>query len=75
MRAYFHLAYRQAEGVVKAHAKKKVPSIPDYSTISRRVNKLDIDVDEHVGNDIVIAWTAQESRYPTVVNGCTINGE
>jgi hypothetical protein len=61
MRAYFHhLAFRQTEGVVvQAHAGKKVPSsIPDYSTISRRVvNKLDIKVNEkeEVGNDIVIA--------------------
>ena len=31
MRAYFHLPYRQTEGVVRAHAKSKVPSIPDYS--------------------------------------------
>jgi len=54
MRAYFHLAYRQTEGVVKAHA-RKVPSIPDYSTISRRVNKLDIQIDKRIGNDIVIA--------------------
>jgi IS5 family transposase len=60
MRAYFHLAFRQTEGVVvQGHAGKKVPSsIPDYSTISRRVvNKLDIKVNEkeEVGNDIVIA--------------------
>jgi hypothetical protein len=55
MRAYFHLPYRQTEGVVKAHA-KKVPSIPDYSTLCRRINSLDIRVDEEkVGNDIVIA--------------------
>jgi hypothetical protein len=33
MRVYFHLPYRQTEGVVRAHAKSKVPSIPDYSTI------------------------------------------
>ncbi len=26
MRAYFHLPYRQTEGVVRAHAKSKVPS-------------------------------------------------
>ena len=58
MRAYFHLAYRQTEGVVvKAHARRKVPSIiPDYSTISRRVNKVDIiKIDKRMGNDIVIA--------------------
>jgi hypothetical protein len=55
MRAYFHLPFRQTEGVVKAHAGNKVPSIPDYSTISRRVNKLDIKVNERLGNDIIIA--------------------
>ena len=55
MRAYFHLPYRQTEGVVIAHTKSKVPSIPDYSTIQRRINKLDIKINEHLGNDIVIA--------------------
>jgi hypothetical protein len=40
--------------MVKAHAGNKVPSIPDYSTISRRVNKLDIKVNERLGNDIII---------------------
>jgi hypothetical protein len=55
VRTYFHLPYRQTEGVVRGHAGNKVPSIPDYSTISRRVNKLDIKISEHVGNDIVIA--------------------
>ena len=55
MRAYFHLPQRQTEGVVRAHAKSKVPSIPDYTTIQRRINKLDIKINEHVGNDIVNA--------------------
>jgi hypothetical protein len=56
MRAYFHLPYRQTEGVVRAHAGSKVPSIPDYSTLCRRINSLDIRVDEEkVGNNIVIA--------------------
>lgn len=55
MRIYFHLPYRQTEGVVKAHAGNKVPSIPHYSTINRRVNRLDIRIKESVGNDIVIA--------------------
>jgi hypothetical protein len=55
MRAYFHLPYRQTEGVVRAHAGSKVPSIPDYSTLCRRINSLDIRVDEKVGNNIVIA--------------------
>jgi len=56
MRAYFHLPYRQTEGVVKGHARRKtVPSIPDYSTLCRRINKLDIRIKERIGNDIIIA--------------------
>ena len=55
MRAYFHLPYRQTQGVVIAHASKKVPNIPDYRTISRRINKLEIKINERLGNDIVIA--------------------
>ena len=54
MRIYFHLPYRQTEGVVRAHASNKVSSIPDYSTINRRINKLDIKINERIGNDIVI---------------------
>ena len=55
MRAYFHLLYRQTEGVVIAHASTKVPGIPHYSTISRRINRLEIKINEKLGNDIVIA--------------------
>ena len=33
VKAYFHLPYRQTEGVVRAHAANKIPSIPNYSTI------------------------------------------
>ena len=48
-KAYFHLPYRQTEGITQAHAKGKVPSIPDFTTINRRINRLDIkikDVDD-----------------------------
>ena len=55
VKAYFHLPYRQTEGVVRAHEANKIPSIPNYSTINRRVNRLDIEINEHVGNDIVIS--------------------
>ena len=54
MRVYFHLPYRQTEGVVRAHACNKVPAVPDYSTINRRINKLDIKLNNRIGNDIVI---------------------
>jgi hypothetical protein len=54
MRVYFHLPYRQTEGIVRDHAGKEIPSIPDYSTINRRINKLNIKINEKIGNDIII---------------------
>ena len=32
-----------------------VPGIPHYSTVSRRINRLEIKINEKLGNDIVIA--------------------
>ncbi|MDQ6722704.1 MAG: IS5 family transposase [Thermoproteota archaeon] len=43
-KVYFHLPYRQTEGIAQGHAKGKVPSIPDHTTISRRINRLDIKI-------------------------------
>ena len=42
MRIYFHLPYRQTEGIIKATVGKNLPNHPSYSQICRRVNKLDI---------------------------------
>ena len=47
MRAYFHLPYRQTEGVIREHASNTLPSIPDYSNINRRINRLDIKINNH----------------------------
>ena len=49
MRAYFHLPYRQTEGIVRAHAANTLPpsSIPDYSNINRRINRLDIKISSY----------------------------
>jgi Transposase DDE domain len=44
-KVYFHLPYRQTEGIAQGHAKGRVPDIPDYSTISRRINRLDIKIE------------------------------
>ena len=48
MRAYFHLPYRQTEGLVREHASNTLPSIPHYSNISRRINRLDIKISDDV---------------------------
>ncbi|MER5174370.1 MAG: IS5 family transposase, partial [Candidatus Nitrosocosmicus sp.] len=45
-KVYFHLPYRQTEGIAQGHAKGKVPSIPDYTTISGRINRLDIKIQD-----------------------------
>ena len=42
------------DGVVIAHA-SKFRNIPHYSTIDKRLNRLEIQFNEKVGNDIVIA--------------------
>ncbi|MDW3631586.1 MAG: IS5 family transposase, partial [Nitrososphaeraceae archaeon] len=47
------LPYRQTEGIVRAHAANTLPSIPDYSRICRRINRLDIKInydDENKSN-------------------------
>ena len=46
MRAYFHFPYRPTEGIVRSHAANTLPSIPDYSRICRRINRLDIKVND-----------------------------
>jgi DDE family transposase len=57
MRIYFHLPYRQTEGIIKATG-KNFSNHPSYSQICRRVNKLDIPsnrLDDDDDQDIIIA--------------------
>ena len=59
-RVLFHLPYRQTEGFLRALRRfDSRIQVPDYSTIDRRVNKLDVKLDkEGYGDDIVIAVDA-----------------
>ena len=44
-KTYFHLPYRQTEKkIVQSHAKGKVPSILDFTTMNRRIDRLDIKI-------------------------------
>jgi hypothetical protein len=56
----FHLPYRQTEGFLKALRKfDSRIHVPDYSTIDRRVNRLNVKLDEEdYGDDIVLAVDA-----------------
>lgn len=79
MKAYFHLPFRQTEGVVRSYAANKLPSIPHSSTtINRRgVNKLDIKINERIGNGIIIVLDSTEIKVtnrgewllPLIING------
>ena len=61
MRAYFHLPYRQTEGIVRAHAANTLPSIPDYSRICRRINRLNIKINDD--NDVNNNSSLQHDDY------------
>jgi IS5 family transposase len=60
MRVLFHLPFRQTEGFLKALRKfDSRIQVPDYSTIDRRVNGLDVKLDEEdYENDVVLAVDA-----------------
>jgi len=60
MHMLFHLPYRQTEGFLKALRRfDSRIHVPDYSTIDRRVNRLDVKLDEKIyGDDVVIAVDA-----------------
>ena len=61
MRVYFHLPYRQTEGIVRAHAANTLPSIPDYSRICRRINRLNIKINDD--NDDMNNSSLQHDDY------------
>ncbi len=62
------IQYRQTEGITQGHAKGKVPSIPDYSTINRRINRMDVKIEDkskEFENDyIVIAIDSTGIKVP-----------
>jgi hypothetical protein len=60
MHLLFHLPYRQTEGFMKALRRfDSRIMVPDYSTIDRRVNRLNVKLsEEDYGNDLVIAVDA-----------------
>ena len=57
IRAYFHLPYRQTEGIIKATLGKSLLPVdkkPSYSQTCRRTNKLYIGINCSIDNDFVI---------------------
>ncbi len=69
IRIYFHLPYRQTEGIIKATG-KNLPDHPCYSQICRRINKLDIDINNSTDDDddVVIIIAEADSTGIKVTN-------
>ena len=55
-RAYFGLLFRQTEGMIRAYC-NRIPAVPDFTSIHKRINKLDIKIDNSIGdnNEIILA--------------------
>jgi hypothetical protein len=80
-KAYFHLPFRQTEGITQGQAKGKVPSIPDYTTINRSINRLDIKIKDATDSSnkskdeyIVIAIDSTGTKVTNRASGCKTNG-
>ena len=73
IRVYFHLPYRQTEGIIKATVGKNLPDHPCYSQICRRINKLDIDInrqyDDDDDDDVVIIIAADSTGIKVTNRG------
>ncbi len=50
-KSYFHLPYRQTEGIAQGHAKGKFPCVLDYTTMNRRINRLDVNIKDDSSNN------------------------
>ena len=58
IRAYFHLPYRQTEGIIKATG-KSLPNHPSYGHMCKRINRMNVDITGSIrtgdDDDIIIA--------------------
>jgi hypothetical protein len=72
-RIYFGLPYRQTEGLLRTYG-TTIPKVPDYTAIHKRINKLDLKVKTHLGNDSLSQSILQASRWQTVGSGCVTSG-
>ena len=50
MRSYFHLPYRQTEGIIKATG-KSLPRHPSYGHICKRINNLKVAINSGIMTD------------------------
>ncbi len=68
----FHLPYRQTEGIIKATIGKSIPEYKQpqsYSQICRRTNKLDIDINSGIDDDVVIIIAADSTGIKVTNKG------
>jgi hypothetical protein len=74
IRVYFHLPYRQTEGIIKAIVvgksmpEYKRPASPSYSQLCRRTNKLHIDINSRIDDNNDVVSIAVDSTDIKVTN-------
>ena len=72
IKVYLHLPYRQTEGIIKATG-KNLPDHPCYSQMCRRINNLDIDInnsiDDEDDDDVVIIIAADSTGIKVTNRG------
>ncbi len=69
IKIYFHLPYRQTEGIIKATVGKSLPNHPSYLQICRRVNKLDISCNRLDDDDESIVITIDSTGIKVTNRG------
>ncbi len=72
IKVYFHLPYRQTEGIIKATIGKSMPEYkqpPSYSQICRRTNKLDIDINSGIDDDDYVTIAADSTGIKVTNRG------
>ena len=68
IRYYFHLPYRQTEGIIKVAGGRSLPNHPCYEQICKRINKLNIDDSDREINESEDVTIAIDSTGIKVTN-------
>jgi hypothetical protein len=71
IRYFFHLPYRQTEGIIKATGKSLPVNPPSYGHICKRINKLNVNINDHdrKGDDDYIIIAADSTGIKVTNRG------
>ena len=76
VRIYFHLPFRQTEGIIRATG-KSLPNHPSYRHICKKFNRLKADFNSGIktgDDDLVIAIDSTGIKVTNRASGCLTSG-